>query len=65
MSVEESSPPSVQRHSSNGKRGAKGGAHSSSGSMDATSPTHQQYLGIVFFLNQPNQLNQMMLNIVF
>ncbi|XP_046455076.1 DNA-binding protein RFX2-like isoform X8 [Daphnia pulex] len=45
MSVEESSPPSVQRHSTNGKRGAKGGAHSSGGSMDATSPTHQQYLG--------------------
>uniref|UniRef100_A0A0P5J559 Transcription factor RFX3 n=1 Tax=Daphnia magna TaxID=35525 RepID=A0A0P5J559_9CRUS len=45
MSVEESSPPGVQRHHPNGKRGAKGGAHSSSGSLDATSPTHQQYLG--------------------
>ena len=66
MSVEESSPPSVQRHSSNGKRGAKGGAHSSSGSMDATSPTHINNIWVsFFFLNQPNQLNQMMLNIVF
>ena len=35
MSVEESSPSSVQRHSSNGKREAKGGAQ-----MDATFPTH-------------------------
>lgn len=49
MSVEESSPPGVQRHHANGKRGAKGGAHSSSGSLDATSPTHQQYLGIKIF----------------
>jgi len=43
LSVEDS-PPSI-RHQ-NGKRSAKGGAHSSSGSLDATSPTHQQYLGI-------------------
>jgi len=42
LSVEDS-PPSI-RHQ-NGKRSAKGGAHGSGGSLDATSPTHQQYLG--------------------
>lgn len=43
LSVEDS-PPSI-RHQ-NGKRSAKGGAHGSGSSLDATSPTHQQYLGI-------------------
>lgn len=47
MSAEDS-PPGVQRHQhhqQNGKRPAKSGAASSSSSLDAASPGHQQYLG--------------------
>lgn len=46
MSAEDS-PPGIQRHhhhQQNGKRPMKS-AQGNSNSLDATSPTHQQYLG--------------------
>jgi hypothetical protein len=49
MSVEDEVRPASSGIHPTVNEKAKGGAH-----MDATFPTHQQYLGIVFFLSQIN-----------